>query len=72
MENEQPIEIVVNGEQVMIREGTTIADLLEQLEMPARAIAVEVNLEIQPAAAFTERVLMANDNLEIVTLVGGG
>ncbi len=72
MENEQPIEIVVNGEQVMIREGTTISDLLEQLEMPARAIAVEVNLEIQPAAAFTERVLMANDNLEIVTLVGGG
>lgn len=72
MENEQPIEIVVNGEQVMIREGTTISALLEQLEMPARAIAVEVNLEIQPAAAFTERVLMANDNLEIVTLVGGG
>ena len=72
MENEHPIEIVVNGEQVMIREGTTIAALLERLEMPARAIAVEVNLEVQPAAAFTERVLMANDNLEIVTLVGGG
>jgi thiamine biosynthesis protein ThiS len=66
------VSIVVNGEPRMISEGTNVADLLAELGITPRHSAVEVNLEIVPRSQHAERVLVAGDRLEIVTLVGGG
>jgi sulfur carrier protein len=46
--------------------------LLQQLEIPLRGLAVEVNQEIVPRARHAEHLLADGDKLEIVTLVGGG
>lgn len=64
--------IIVNDQPVEIAEGRTIAQLLEQLQIKTRAIAVELNHEIQPADSFAIQTLTSGDTLEIVTLVGGG
>ena len=66
------IEISVNGEKVNTTSGATIAQLLAQLEINTRAVAVELNEEIQPKAEHERRQLSDGDWLEIVTLVGGG
>ncbi len=66
------MEIQVNDEQRNIDVGTTVADLLEQMQMQPRYVAVERNRELIPRAVHAECMLEDGDRLEIVTLVGGG
>jgi sulfur carrier protein len=66
------VNVLVNGSKREVPEGTTIAQLLRELEVPARGVAVEVNCELVPRAAHAEYALREADRLEIVTLVGGG
>ena len=49
-----------------------MAELLAQLSLKPRFVAVERNLQIVPRAEHDECVLQPGDQLEIVTLVGGG
>ena len=49
-----------------------VAELLEQLDLEPRYVAVEVNLDLVPRDRHQELVLKAGDRLEVVTLVGGG
>jgi thiamine biosynthesis protein ThiS len=66
------IEIQVNGKPRQVAPGSTIAQLLEQLELDPRYLAVERNLELVPRGAHATTELADNDRLEVVTLVGGG
>jgi sulfur carrier protein len=66
------VNILVNGVPREVPEGITVAHLLSQLEMTARHVAVEVNLELVPRARHEEFRLHEQDRLEVVTLVGGG
>ena len=66
------VEITVNGDLQTVREGTTIAELLEELGVRSQYIAVECNLAIVPRNRHGSAVLQPGDRLEVVTLVGGG
>ena len=66
------MEITINGDPREVESGTTVAQLLEQLDMQPRFVAVERNLELIPRATHAECTLNDSDRLEIVTLVGGG
>ena len=66
------MKILVNGDERDVPEGTTIAALLSELEMTARHVAVEVNLQLVPRARHAEYALREADRLEVVSLVGGG
>jgi sulfur carrier protein len=66
------MKITVNGQPRELPRAMTIAELLRALEMPSRGVAVEVNLQIVPQARHGQHVLAEGDQLEIVTLVGGG
>jgi len=66
------VKIFFNGQDREISEGSTIADLLEQLDLSPRQVAVEVNQHLIPRATHHEHVLQDGDRLEVVTLVGGG
>ena len=66
------MEVNVNADRVEIPENATIGQLLGQLELNTRAIAVEVNEQLQPRDTHESFVLSQNDRLEIVTLAGGG
>ncbi len=62
----------MNGEPREIESGTTVARLIEALKMQPRFLAVERNFELVPRARHAECILADGDQLEIVTLVGGG
>ena len=66
------VDITVNGTSREVRAGVTVTQLLEELEMQPRFVAVERNLELVPRREHCDCVLESGDHLEIVTLVGGG
>ena len=66
------MNVVVNGEARQAAPGVTVAGLLAELGLAGKPVAVEVNLELVPAARHAQHRLAEGDRLEIVTLVGGG
>ncbi len=66
------MEILVNGEPRQVEADCTVAKLLEELKLQPRYLAVERNQQLVPRATHTACVLQAGDQIEIVTLVGGG
>ncbi len=66
------IEITVNGAVRLVPIGQTVADLIVDLGLVGRQVAVERNRDVVPRARHSEVVLEQGDHLELVTLVGGG
>lgn len=66
------MNITLNGETLDILEGETVASLLVRLEKNPKFLAVERNRELVPRTRHAECVLCEGDEVEIVTLVGGG
>ncbi len=66
------MKIQVNAQPRQVPEGSTIADLLAEMRLEPRLVAVEVNKMVVPRAQHAQHVLHEEDRLEIVTLVGGG
>ena len=66
------MQIVVNDEPREICSGTTVADLIGQLDLAPTHVAVEINRELVPRGQHAGYELSDGDRLEVVTLVGGG
>ena len=66
------MQIQVNGEQRNVEANLSITELLKQMELDPRYLAVERNLELVPRGEHAETLLADGDRLEVVTLVGGG
>jgi len=66
------LSILVNGEHQMVEPDLTVAELLTSLKMNPRFLAVELNRRVVPRAEHNQTRIAANDQIEIVTLVGGG
>jgi len=64
--------ISVNGAERMLAGEMSVADLVRDLALEGKRIAVEVNGEIVPRSRYAETRLAAGDRLEIVGAVGGG
>ena len=52
--------------------GLTAADLVEQLGLGGRRIAVEINEQIVPKSQLAATPLAAGDQIEVVHAIGGG
>lgn len=62
----------INGERRDVPAPMTVHGLLAHLAVDNRQVAVERNRAIVPKAEFAETELASNDEIEIVTFVGGG
>jgi sulfur carrier protein len=69
---EARMQVIVNGEPINITDGSTVARLLENLQIGRDRVAVEVGLEIVPKAHYDTQALREGDKVEIVQFVGGG
>lgn len=64
---------IVNGEEHAVAAGSTIGDLLRELELSPAAVVVEYNREIvRDRERLNALVLATGDAVEIVHFVGGG
>jgi thiamine biosynthesis protein ThiS len=66
------VRISLNGEPRELPEGTTVAAMLEALQLPPGRVAVERNKEIVARDRRGGVVLAEGDSVEVVTFVGGG
>lgn len=64
--------MLLNGKNVPLRAPCTVEGLLKMLGFRAELVAVEVNGQLVPRAAFADEVVRDGDAVEIVTFVGGG
>ena len=68
----QTVSVRINGEHRRMPEGTTIAEMINQLGLDPHRVAVERNLEIVPRSTFAAAPVEDGDDYEIVHFVGGG
>lgn len=66
------VEIVLNGERREVGRGQKVAELLAELGLEGRRLAVMVNDEVVRKADYGQREIRAGDRLEIISMVGGG
>ncbi|MBN1908443.1 MAG: sulfur carrier protein ThiS [Pirellulales bacterium] len=66
------MEIQLNGQPRQIEPQTTVARLLDELKLADKPVAVEVNRQLVPRAEHAGHSLAQGDQVEVVTLVGGG
>ena len=62
----------INGDDKELADGLTVAQLLDELSLEPTRVAIERNKQLVRRATFAETALTDGDELEIVTLVGGG
>jgi thiamine biosynthesis protein ThiS len=66
------MRVTVNGDARELADGVTVDQLVRELGLGARRIAVEINLDVVPRAELAQRVLRDGDVIEIVQFIGGG
>src|SRR5215468_4389639 len=66
------MRVTLNGEPRDVRDGLTVAELVSDLGLRLRRIAVEINLDILARVDYPRRRLCKGDVVEIVHFIGGG
>lgn len=67
------VKLKINGETTESAAGRlTVADLIASRPCPSGACAVEINRRLAPRREWPTTELSDGDEIEIVTLVGGG
>ena len=66
------LEITFNGDTLEIDGPLAVDRLLAALEIDARRVAVEHNLQILKRAAYGSTLVRDGDRIEVVNAVGGG
>jgi len=65
------MHIFLNGEE-RNTDAASISELLVELGMEGRMIAIECNLEVVPKSTYATAALTEGDRIEIVHMIGGG
>jgi len=68
----EPLKLQINGAPQTVRGPMTVHELLADLGVDPRQVAVERNRQIVSKSDYLDTRLCDGDQLEIVTFVGGG
>ena len=66
------MQITLNGDAHEVAQPLTVAELLAQLDIDPRRVAVEHNLIVLKRDTFGTTMVREGDAVEIVNFVGGG
>ena len=72
MKKIKKIKIKVNGKFKSISGNYKILDLVKDLKIPLKKVAIELNQEIMDKKKISKIILKKNDKIEIVHFIGGG
>ncbi len=70
--NMSKVKIILNGEEKILDQAMSVAELVRILELDVKKIAVEKDLEIVNPDQFSEVILDEGSRVEIVHFIGGG
>lgn len=66
------MHIRLNGQAREVEGPLTVAALVESLGLKAKFVAVEQNRQLVPRGRHADTLIAEGDEIEVVTLVGGG
>ena len=66
------ISVSINGAARDFPQAVSVAELIQDMGLGGKRIALERNGEIVPRSRFEQQMLADGDKLEIVVAVGGG
>lgn len=66
------MQISLNGEEKVLNNNTSLADLIASMALGDTRYAVEVNEELIPRSEHSEYMLNNGDQVEVVKAIGGG
>ncbi len=66
------IKIKVNGKVKAVLNNSKLSDLLKNLNIPLKKVAIELNQEIIDKKRTSNIKLKKDDKIEIVHFIGGG
>ena len=69
---QKKIKIKINGKINKIDDKTKLSDLIKNLKVPLKKVAIELNREIVDKKNLKKINLKINDKIEIVHFIGGG
>ena len=69
---QKKIKIKINGKINKIDDKTKLSDLIKNLKVPLKKVAIELNREIVDKKNLNKINLKVNDKIEIVHFIGGG
>tara|TARA_Y200000002_G_scaffold369389_1_gene363466 strand:+ start:22 stop:240 length:219 start_codon:yes stop_codon:yes gene_type:complete len=72
MKKIKKIKIRLNGKEKQIPENSKIQKLINDLKIPIKKVAIELNQEILDKKKLNKIMLKKNDKIEIVHFIGGG
>ena len=72
MKKIKKIKIKVNGKVKSISDSYSVSDLVKNLKIPIKKVAIELNQEIIDKKKINKISLKKNDKIEIVHFIGGG
>ena len=72
MKKIKKIKIRVNGKVKSISDNYNMLDLVKNLKIPMKKVAIELNQEIINKKNIGRIILKKNDKIEIVHFIGGG
>ena len=72
MKKVKKIKIKLNGRTKIIAENFIIQDLISNLKIPIKKVAIELNKEIIDKKKLSKIKLKKDDKIEIVHFIGGG
>ena len=72
MKKIKKIKIKLNGRTKLIAENFIIQDLINNLKIPIKKVAIELNKEIIDKKKLSKIKLKKDDKIEIVHFIGGG
>ena len=66
------MKIFLNGKKINVGNNLTAQQLLSELGYQDKRIALEINGEITPKSEYSNKIIVENDMVEIITAIGGG
>ena len=72
MKKIKKIKIKINGKLKIVNENFKLVDLINNLKIPIKKVAIELNHEIVDKKKLNNINLKKNDKIEIVHFIGGG
>lgn len=66
------MNIVLNGEARALNNGTLVTQLIHQLGLEGKRLAVEINRDIIPRSQYAQTEIRDGDTIEVVHAIGGG
>ncbi len=66
------MKITINGEEYNFSRQLVVKDLLLELQLDPKKIAIEQNLAIVPCSEYEETPILEGDKIEIIQFMGGG